>query len=104
MPGHPSGSVDMECGAPRRFGSDLKRRVADGLTEIGPHSRAALRAALQNQDNSQLPYGDFVVLGHFWPVHNIPECLEVIGSAVLILQIIRVFPDVASQDRLTLGA
>ena len=38
------------------------------------------------------------------PVHHVPERLEIIRALVLIFQIIRVFPDVAADDRLAFAA
>src|SRR3954447_6700253 len=34
------------------------------------------------------------------PVNNIPPCRDVFGTAILILQIVSVFPDIQTKDRL----
>src|ERR1700724_3642143 len=38
-----------------------------------------------------------ISLGHLAPVHRIPPRLEVIGPAVLVMEIIGVFPDVIAE-------
>ena len=37
---------------------------------------------------------------HFFPVHNLPKGGEVRGTAVLVVQVIRVLPDVEGEDGL----
>ena len=46
----------------------------------------------------------FVVFGDFVPVHYIPESLEIIGAAILVFEIIGVFPNVAAEKRLAFSA
>jgi hypothetical protein len=36
--------------------------------------------------------------GHFVPVHNVPERCDVIRAAVLVVQVVSMFPDVQAQD------
>ncbi len=38
-------------------------------------------------------------LVHFFPVHGVPPCSKVVGTFVLVLQVIGVFPDVVAKDR-----
>merc|ERR1711915_268618 len=38
------------------------------------------------------------VLGHFVPVHNVPPCAHVLGSTVLVFQIIGVLPNIQTKD------
>src|ERR1041385_3441724 len=33
------------------------------------------------------------------PVHDIPPCLEIVGTAILVFEIIRMFPHVDAQNR-----
>ena len=41
----------------------------------------------------------FVVFGNFVPIDDVPESLQVISALVLVFQIIRVLPNVASENR-----
>ena len=41
----------------------------------------------------------FVELADLLPVHNTPECTDVLGAAVLVVQVVRVFPDVDAKNR-----
>ena len=36
--------------------------------------------------------------GNFGPVHDIPECTNVVGAAILVVEIVGVFPDVEAED------
>ena len=37
-------------------------------------------------------------LGNFIPIHHIPECGEVIGPAVLVFKVVRMFPNIHTED------
>src|SRR2546423_13051084 len=41
-----------------------------------------------------------VSLGHEFPIHHIKPCRDVFGTAVLVLEIIGMFPDINSEQRL----
>src|ERR1700719_2551083 len=51
--------------------------------------------------NSQIK---LVILGHSVPVHHVPPGLDVIGPAVLVIQIVSVLPNVDSEDRSAFSA
>src|SRR5262249_15865557 len=40
-----------------------------------------------------------VILGHFGPVHDVPESLQIVGPLVLVLEVICVFPDITAENR-----
>src|SRR5207248_5689693 len=42
--------------------------------------------------------GGGIALGDLVPVHGIPPSLEVIGAAVLVIEIVSVFPDVVAHE------
>ena len=39
------------------------------------------------------------ILGNFIPVHNIPPIAHILGSAVLVLQVVRMLPNIQTKDR-----
>src|SRR5207249_11830889 len=41
----------------------------------------------------------FVILRYFVPIHHVPPGFDVIGTTVLIVQIISMFPNVDAEDR-----
>src|SRR5204863_8840789 len=45
-----------------------------------------------------------VVLAGFGRVHDVPECFEIIGAAILIFEVIGMFPRVTTQNRNSLGS
>src|SRR5262249_50436348 len=45
-----------------------------------------------------------VVLSGFGPVHDVPKGFEIISAAVLVLQVIGMFPNVAAEHRYAFGA
>src|SRR5262249_35440124 len=51
-----------------------------------------------------LLFGRFVVYCDFSPVHDAPERLEVIGAAILVFEVVGMFPDIATEDRFAFGA
>src|SRR5215211_1073151 len=57
------------------------------------------RPAVAPWHNREIARLRSVVLGDRVPVHDVPPRLEVIGPAVLVLQVIRVLPHIDAKDR-----
>src|SRR5262245_20683407 len=62
----------------------------NGANVAGPRRR---------EFRKNLSFCRVVVLVDLSPIDHVPPCLEVVRPAVLVLEIICVFPDVAPQDR-----
>src|SRR5260221_10684540 len=54
-------------------------------------------ATIGCDSGQKLPFGRSVVLGGFFPVDQAPPGLEIIGTAILVFQIVGVFPHVAAE-------
>src|SRR5450759_1952893 len=63
------------------------------------HMRPAVIDRRYRDSRSRPLLRRFVPLRYFRPIHNVPPCLEVIRPAVLVFQVIRVFPNVDAEDR-----
>ena len=82
---------------PRNSGGGLVQTLVNTKSGAPAHRRAKATAALSS------PLCRVVMPGHLGPVHHVPERLEVIRAAVLVLEVVGVFPDVAAEDRLAFG-
>src|SRR5689334_14944329 len=54
------------------------------------------------RDMRRSPYADLPSLEpfvHLGPVDDVPPCADVVGTAILIFQVVRVLPDIDAEDR-----
>src|SRR3984957_630781 len=49
-------------------------------------------------------FGRGEILGHLSPVHRVPDCLEIIGATILILEVISVLPNIDAEDGLAFAS
>src|SRR5689334_8428490 len=45
-----------------------------------------------------------IILRHLSPIDDVPKRLEIIGAAILVLEVVGVFPNVAAEERFALHA
>lgn len=65
-----------------------------GLRFLVPSGSQALRVPAAST------FGVLVSFANFVPIHHVPEGFEVFGAAVLVFEVVSVFPDIAAQNRM----
>ena len=69
------------------------RRVGDRLAFSNSIGDPSLERAVASTFGVLVSFADFV------PIHHVPEGFEVFGAAILVFEVVSVFPNVATQNR-----
>src|SRR5947207_1032622 len=91
---------------PSRAARTRTRRTGRGRVsamDLPQGKRGGRAAPLRRRSGRRVALGA-EALRHLRPVDHVPPCVDVIGPAVLVFEVVRVLPDVdAEQRRLALG-
>src|SRR5690606_4389745 len=95
-------SAPRSTGAPRDACHEARRRPAGRSLPAG-HCSAVLNFSSCDPGSSlgwrTLSASGRVVLGYGVPVDDVPEGLDVVGAAVLVLEVVGMLPHVEPEDR-----
>lgn len=78
----------------------VERDFAARTPSVRSYGASSSRLVMSGVSNRFISFPSVLsCIAHHWPVDHFPECADVFGPAVLVLEVVSVLPDIEAHDR-----